>query len=346
MYNAFMAEQLSSIKHVVHFMTSGKVKLSRQDAKFLSNVDQIIRNQATITTNQVGLFNHILRKYERQVSKHGLDVNVLIALPWNISIVESSKQFTQARVTLADGLILLKCPYNNKFINALREHRYSDQIIWDKLSKQYKATFSNTVLKIVIELVFKHYEHVQCCDKTISIMDELVSYETAKYWNPTLVKVGENYIIAGINERLDNLLKNIVLSDDPIILHHLSKHAINIDEAIPKTPLQKFAATYNVHIDYSDIEQLVEWLVELKCDGIYTEERYSEDKKWIKLRSILHKSPIPVHEVSIWKKTPSPKDMGYRNPVVITAMLGETHQQLYPISKKISMVNNKPIKLI
>lgn len=337
--------ELLSIKHLTHFMVSGKIRLSRQDAGFLNNISQLITAKGKITSNQVKLFNHVVRKYDRQFAKLGYDVNKLVALPWNLPIVESSAHYTDAFIELVDDRIFFRCPYNNKFLKQLRESADNDCIVWDRVVKQYEAKFSTTILKMVVNMVFNHYETVHCCDKIIAMMDSLLQYDKIKYWNPTLVNVKGNYLIAATNEAINQLVEKITLSDDPYILNYLCKHAINIDEDILKTPIQQFAASYTPQIDYEHIEQLIEYLKEIKCDSIYIEQRNSEDKNWSNLKTLLTQTKIPIVETSIWTKPPSPKERGYVNPVIISGLASNMFSGYFSVSKVISLVNNKPIKL-
>jgi len=343
-----MAEILSTIKHVVHFMSNGRIRLSRQDAKFIANVLHIFQSNTNITSNQVRLFNHILRKHERQFAKHELAVNQLIALPWNIPVVESTPQYTDAHLSIIDEKIILRSPYNTKFLKYLREQPNNEMFFWNKSLKQFEATFNIILLKFIIDATFKYYETVHCCDIIIHIMDELVQYDNIKYWDPTLVKVNDQYLIAATNASIDDVVKNIVLSDDPYMLCYLTKHAINIDESLLKTPLQQFAGTYTSTFDYENSQVLANWLVEIKCDGIYLENAIG--KNGSNLKHLISLSNIPLFEMSVWQRPPTPKERGFTNPVVIKGLannyysdnmlISNTH-----ISKIITIVNNNPVKI-
>jgi hypothetical protein len=341
-----MAEQYTSIKQLVHFMTGGPIRLSRQDSKFLANIQYLLQSKANITTNQVGLFNHLLRKYDRQFSKMGFDVNSLMQLPWGSTIVESSPQYTDANLSLVDGEIIFRCPYNTKFLKDFRELPNSEAFVWNKTKKQYQVVFNTAYLKLIVTSAFKHFNTIHCCPIIIGLLDELVKYDNIKYWNPTLTKVGNHYIIAASNESINNIITDIELSDDPFILNYLSKHAINIDEAITKTPIQLFAATFNPVVDFANSETLVNWLVEIKCDGVYLEHKhFKENNNWTTLKQLIVRAKLPVYETSAWRKTPNPKEKGLINPVLIKGMADTLYAEIQCMSKIITMVNNKPVAL-
>jgi hypothetical protein len=339
-----MAELFTNIKHLCYYMSGGKIRLSRQDAHFINSLINLIATKSQVTSNQVGLFNHILRKYERQFSKLNLDVNKLMALPWVTTIVESTAQYTDAYLSLDSGKIIFRSPYNTKFLKQLREDDHSEFFTWKKDKRQFEANYNTMALKSIVELAFKHYETVNCCSTIIKLMDELAQYDNIRYWVPTLVKVNDNYLIAATNEALDNIINNIELNDDPYTLNYLCKHAINIDEAITDTPEKLFAAIYNPIVDYNNCDDLVSWLHHIKCDGIYLEHKHKEDKNWEKLRVAISRSNIPIYEISVWKKPPQPKTKGFTNAVVIKRLADSHNIDLSPIAKEISMVNNAPVK--
>lgn len=336
-----MAEFLTNIKHLCHYMNSGKIRLGRQDTKFIASIYHLITTKSQVTSNQVKLFNHLLRKYERQFSKLNLDINNLMVLPWNTPIVESAPHYTDAYLSLVDGEIIFRCPYNTKFLKDFRELPNNESFVWDKIKKHYRAKYNTTHLKLCVTSAFKHFNIVHCCPIIIRLLDELVKYDNIKYWNPTLTKAGNNYIIAASNQSIDHVIANIELSNDPFILNYLSKHAINIDETITTTPIQIFAATFNPVVEYDNSETLVNWLVEIKCDGIYLENKHN----WTTLKQLISKVKIPMYETSAWRKTPNPKFKGFVNPVLIKGMADTLSMEIHPLSKIITMVNTNPVPL-
>lgn len=337
-----MAKLLTTIKHVVHFISSGSIRLSRQDANFVASISQIFTTHGNVTSNQVRLFNHILNKYARQFTKFGHDVNQLMALPWNINIVQSTPQYTNAHLSLIDGKIILRSPYNTKFLKYLREQINHEFFVWDKIKKHFEATFSTTSLKLIIDASFKHYQTVNCCPTITKLIDKMIQYDNIKYWDPTLVKVNDQFMIASTNPSIDDIVNGITLSDDPYILNYLVKHAINIDDALLKTPLQQFAGTYNPIIDYDNSEQLIDWLLEIKCDGIYLENITGVN--FLPLKRLIKLANIPVHETSVFHRSPTPKERGYTNSIIIKGLADKSYLDVISVSKIITMVNNTPIK--
>lgn len=340
-----MAELFKNIKHLCRYMDSGKIRLSRQDHKFITSLANLFHINGQVTSNQVNLFNYIVRKYDRQFTKLGFDINKLIALPWPTTIVESSKKYTDAYLSLIDNEIIFRGPYNTKFLKDLREHPNSEFFVWNKNKKQFEAKYNTISLKLIIDAAFKNYETVHCCPIIIDLMDQLVQYDNIKYWVPTLVKTNNQYLIAATNPIVDDIVSKIELNDDPYTLNYLSKHAINIDDTISVTAEQLFAALYNPIVDYSNCEELIQWLQLIKCDGIYLEYKHKEDKNWVKLKAAIHSTKIPVYELSVWCKSPQPKTQGFTNAVVIKGLLDNNNIDLFPIAKVISMVNNKPVNI-
>lgn len=339
-----MAELFKNIKHLCHYMDSGKIRLSRQDHKFIASLNNLFHIGGQVTSNQVGLFNYLIRKYDRQFTKLGFDVNTLIALPWPTTIVESSKKYTDAYLSLVDDEIIFRGPYNTKFLKNLRENPNNEFFVWNKSKRHFVAKYNTIALKLMIDVSFKNYETVHCCTKVIELMDHLIQFDNIKYWNPTLVKNNSTYLIAATNPIIDEIISGIELTNDPYTLHYLSKHAINIDDSITETAEQLFAALYDPIVDYENCNELVEWLKLIRCDGIYLEHKHKEDKNWQKLKTALRNTSIPIYEMSVWKKTPQPKEKGFTNAVVIKGML-DTILEISPVAKIISMVNNKPIHI-
>jgi hypothetical protein len=268
-----------------------------------------------------------------------------MTLPWNTTIVESTAQYTDAFLSLDDGKIIFRGPYNTKFLKHLREQANSELFVWVKNKKQFEAIFNTLSLKLIVDVAFKHYSTVHCCPITVDLLDKLVQYDNIRYWSPTLVKVNNRYLIAASNENIDDIVREIELNDDPYTLNYLCRHAINISEDIADTAEKLFAALYNPIVDYANCDEMVTWLHQIKCDGIYLEHKHKEDSNWEKLRRALRTSNIPIHEISIWHKTPQPKEKGFRNPVIIKRLADNPNIDIRHISKEISMVNNKPIQL-
>ena len=125
---------LQTTEHLLHFLI-GNVQLSRFDEKFISS----LTTQSRVTTNQVELFYKLLYKYRRQLAKHELDPDKLIYLPWQMPMVESSKQYTQGHLTIEGDKIVFKCPYNRNFITEFRANE-DNPFVWDKELDSTRAT--------------------------------------------------------------------------------------------------------------------------------------------------------------------------------------------------------------
>jgi hypothetical protein len=74
-----------------------------------------------VTSNQVSLFEKLISKYQRQLIKHGLFIDVLINLSWNTTIVKTTQEYTSAHIGILEDSLIFKTPYNKLFINEFRK---------------------------------------------------------------------------------------------------------------------------------------------------------------------------------------------------------------------------------
>jgi hypothetical protein len=338
-----MAEKFTSIKHVVYFMSSDKIRLSRQDTDFITSMYKIFSCQGDVTSNQVGLFKHILGKYDRQFRKYGHDVNQLMRLPWGINIVPSISMYTDAHLFLLDGKIILRSPYNTKFLKYFRGAPGNEFFVWNKIDKRFEATFNTITLKFIIDMAFEHFKTVIVCPIIQCLLDKLSLYDQIPYWDPTLIKVNGQFMIAATNPSVDEVVSKVSLSDDPYTLHYLVKHAINIDSSLLETPIQRFAGDYNPTIEYADIETLIDWLIEIKCDGVYSQNIAGKYRP--NLKQLLNTAKLPLHDAGVNTILPKPKDLAYSNPIIIKGLTTKSFFDILPVSKIITLVDNTPIKI-
>ena len=91
---------------LICFFLSGKISLSQYDYKFMSNLLSLAKNRNRVTTNQAGLFSKLIGKYARQLAKQGLNSNELSALPWKTEVVESTEEYTGAKVMIEDDEVI------------------------------------------------------------------------------------------------------------------------------------------------------------------------------------------------------------------------------------------------
>jgi hypothetical protein len=218
--------ELKTAEHVAHFMM-GSISLSRFDKKFVESL-QLLKQ---VTTNQVELFYKIIYKYRRQLSKHELDADKLIHLPWTLKVIESAPQYTDGHVSIVNNQIIFKCPYNKNFIDAFRKED-TNTFVWNKELKQYSTEYSTHLLKLLIYTSNKFFKTVHYCNIVTGLLDTIKEYKDVKYWQPTLTRINGNLFIVAITEQLNEALGDIVLDTKPATIANLVYHGVHIDESI------------------------------------------------------------------------------------------------------------------
>jgi hypothetical protein len=253
---------------LTNYMVAGYVHLSKKDYGFFNNIKQTIVDKP-VTSNQDKLFNKLLAKYQRQLTKLNHDVTLLNQLPWRVPVVETKQEYLYAQVSINDGIITIKSPFNNKFIQKFRKLSLND-FVWDKTKRVYEAPFTTYQLKIAIETVNECYESIVYCDKVKEILDTVNQYITVKYWEPTLVKINNNLYVVSLNSSLYEAIKDIDLNDDPQTFYKLSQYGIKIDDSLITDDYKKFAAEYVTEIDSEYLENIAIWLKNLKVEHVFT----------------------------------------------------------------------------
>ena len=255
--------ELKSIEQLLYFM-KGHIQLSRYDEKFIENISSL----STVTTNQVILFHKLISKYRRQFFKHELFVEKLLELPWSVTVVESSPQYTDGHITIIDDVIYFRCPFNRNFIDEFRKVNLNS-FVWNKVKRYYESPFNIYSLKILLGTAKRFFQNINYCDHTKSILEQLEPYKDVKYWQPTLIERNGNLFIAASNNALEDALGELKLSFDDTTLLTLSKYGVTIDEVFYKdNPKLKFICEYSTTIEQNDILKLIEWLLDIKCDMV------------------------------------------------------------------------------
>lgn len=250
------------------YMVAGHVHLSKKDYGFFNNIKQTIGDKP-VTSNQDKLFNKLLAKYQRQLSKLNHDVVLLGQLPWRVPVVETKQEYLSAIISIVNDTIIIKSPFNNKFIQQFRKIELND-FVWNKIKRVYEAPFSTYQLKIAIQTVNSCYESVVYCDKVKELLDQVTQYSEVKYWEPTLTKINNNLYIVAINNSLYEAISHIDLADDPQTFYLLSRYGIKIDDSLLDDKYKMFAAEYVVEVDSQDFEEVSLWLQNLKVEHVFT----------------------------------------------------------------------------
>lgn len=261
--------KLQSKDHLVYFMQCGLVRLSKNDLKFIQNIHLLIAQGNPITTNQVRLFEKLVLKYNRQLNKQGIIESVTQGLQWNCKIVPSEPIFTDTFISVDDQKIYIKTPYNKNFIKAFREAKLNTYK-WNKEHKRYESDFSTVSLKLAIDTTHKFFTEINYCPVTVELLNTVCNYNENDIWEPTLVRKNNNLYVLAINEYLYEAIKDIPLTTTTHTLDLLSRYGIKVDQSVTKNNKKlEFMSSFAVTKDISELDDIVEWLVELKCTDVY-----------------------------------------------------------------------------
>jgi len=258
---------IKTLEHLVYFMQVGRIKLSPTDLKFITNLNFNLIKGEKVTTNQIALFEKLITKYQRQLSKCKLTADKISKLQWTTAnIVASDTMFTQPYLHIDKNVIYFKSPFNTKFIQQIKN--LESKYIWDRDKKHYTCEYGTFAFKEIVQLAEKHYSIVNYCDVSQTLLNTTSELQH-NYWNPTLVKGKANYFICASNQSLNEATKSIPLSDDLKSLSDLSRFGVEIAENIKQTGAKyKFAGEYQTEININDLDDVISWLVEMSVDCV------------------------------------------------------------------------------
>ncbi len=258
---------MNNKEQLLYFFLNGKISLSQYDYKFMANLQTMIQNKSRVTSNQATLFDNLISKYKKQLTKNGFDKDTLKALPWKTMVVESTPEYTGATVSLYDNDIVIKVPFNKPFISAFRQVK-NNNFEWNRDTKMYRAPFSTTALKIANTELGKYFDTVRFDDQLSSLLDDINTYY-AEVYDPTLYVVNDRPIIVAINSVLGELIKDMVIQVDPKTLFRLSLMGINIDERVYATnPKLEFASKRVYEMEIDQVETAISWMKSLGCNNV------------------------------------------------------------------------------
>lgn len=258
---------IKTLEHLVYFMQVGKIKLSPTDLKFITNLNYNLIKGEKVTTNQITLFEKLISKYQRQLTKCKLTTDKISKLQWaNANIVTSDKLFTQPYLSIDKNIIYFKSPFNTKFIQQIRN--LESKFIWDRDKKYYTCEYGTFAFREIVQLAKKHYSIINYCDVSQTLLNRLSELQN-NYWNPTLVKGKTNYFICASNESLNEATKAIPLSDSLKSLTDLSRFGVDIADDIKQAGAKyKFAGEYQTEININDLDDVIDWLAEMSVDCV------------------------------------------------------------------------------
>lgn len=335
--------QLSTKEHLVYFMQTGVMRLSNYDLKFVQNIHTFTLQNKSITSNQVALLDKLVSKYERQFKKQNLSLDFLKTLPWTTNIIQSDPVYTDAYISIEDGIIYFRAPYNKNFITNFRKLDYNP-FIWSRDDKRYEAKFSTSALKILVHLVHHFYPIVHYSSVVSDLLNTTQYYDSVKHWEPTLVKANDNFLISGINEHLNKAIQGVTLNDELKTMVSLSEYGIKMDKNLLKdTDKLNFAGEYVYEVELSNIDKVFEYLKELNCDGVY----FSGHSLLIK-KDLKEKIKTVTENIHNFSEAPLYKKIhNYTFPIAIqfSSMISTMKLQTYEIKKVIKIINSNPVDI-
>ena len=333
---------LKTHEHLIYFMLKN-LRLSRYDSRFLENLEKMIATTHRVTSNQVSLFEKLISKYQRQLIKHGLFIDVLVNLSWNTTIVKTTQEYTSAHIGILEDSLIFKTPYNKLFINEFRNSSQSC-FVWDNTHKYYIGDLSTYSLKLATTIAKKFFE-VRYSDKVNQLLTQLSKYDKVTHWVPTLTQVNGNYLIVASNQSLDKAIQHIPLDKHPATLSELVRYGVHIDKNMLTTDEELFAAEFNPSIELDDLDKIVPWLESMGCDYVYVSGTGLSTAVKIKndFKGHLQKAGIRYTDNST-RFIKSVKEK-YKFPVAVRYRLIPDFNEPTDLAKVINIVNSQPINL-
>jgi hypothetical protein len=318
------------------YLISGHLHLSKKDFGFFSNITYLSSENKSITSNQNKLFDKLLDKYQRQLTKLGHNIQSLKTLDWKCPVIETRQDFLNAKIAIINNKISIRCPFNTQFVQNFRKAD-NNNFIWNKAEKMYEAEFNTYNFKLALTYVNKFFKDILYCQPSQNFLSYIETYETIKYWNPTLIKVHNNFYISAINENLYEATKHIKLSDSPKTLYLLSQFGIEIEKNITKNDdLLVLAANYHVYYDLENLQKFIDALVELEVDHVFT----SRDIIYNKEISKEVKQSLLNYNITTSKINETDKP-----GILITSNKSYHNQYSNNITKIVYLANSRPVQV-
>ena len=256
---------MDSKEQLIYFFLQGKISLSQYDYKFMVNLQTMIHNSHRVTSNQADLFDKLISKYAKQLTRAGLVKEELKVLPWKAMLVESTPEYTGANITLDEDILTVRVPFNKTFIANFRLIE-DNPFEWIKEEKVYKAKFSTIALKTLYKFLPMHFAVINYCEELRDVVQELSQYEHM-VWQPTLVKVNDRIVLYAANTVAAGLIENIELNSDIDTLFQLSKYQLPAHPSVyDYDPKLKFVYEFITEVDIDDLADAVQWIKMMDAD--------------------------------------------------------------------------------
>jgi hypothetical protein len=254
-------------EHLLFHLLVKNLRLHYSDKKFFTNLSILVKN-SKITTGQATLFDKLIHKYANQLTNTNLTLEEMLNLPWQVEVIETSRDYTSARVRLNNNSIVVQVPTNKQFIIKLESSK-DCTFEWDRTNREYRSTFDTYSLKLIYKLLPIYFKEVRYCDTLQQLIDTANRLGPDLIWSPTLVKINDNYFVIAANNILHNLISNIELNNDPRTLYKLSQLGIIIDkQIINNDPFLKFASEFTTDVEISDLPLVIDWIKQLEVSQV------------------------------------------------------------------------------
>ncbi len=254
-------------EHLLFHILVKNLRLHYSDKKFFTNLSILVKN-SKITTGQATLFDKLIRKYATQLTKTNLTLEEMLNLPWQVAVIETSSDYTSARVKLDGDSIVVQVPTNKQFITKLESSK-DCTYDWDRDKREYRSPFNTCSLKLIYKLLPIYFKEIRYCDTLQRLIDTANQIGPDLIWNPTLIKINNGYFVIATNDILHNLISNIELNNDPKTLYKLSQLGITVDkQIINNDPFLKFAAEFATDIEISDLPRVIDWIKQLEVSQV------------------------------------------------------------------------------
>jgi hypothetical protein len=272
-----------------------QISLSRYDKKFFYNLQLLnVLPRKSITSNQAELFKKVVLKYHSQLLKKQYNSIELSELPWQLTITQSSPDFTNAQFQIKDGTLVLRCPYKQQFIKDFKSLQLMN---WHGADKCYYSKFGLDTFRKVNDVVMKYYQEISYCNDLKDIIHEVSKYEGDCIWDPTLVESNGRYYIAAINEPLFNAIEGVEFKTDFYSLSKITSYGIKIDKKLHNTlndTQARFISNHEYKHEHTEIDSLIALLKEIKCDQLLVGTRYGAWNNSDDMLKAIANSGIPV----------------------------------------------------
>jgi|688.fasta_scaffold31242_13 hypothetical protein len=334
---------LKSKEDILYFMISGVLRISRSDLRFITNLQSIAKTKNYITSNQAKLLNTIILKYERQLAKQEMYAEKLTLLPWNVEVLESTHSYTDAFIIVEHGKIYFRSPYNKQFITDFKNHS-PGLLTWNIELKRYEGDYSTSALKFIVVMAPKYFSVVNHCEETTRLLDSISEYKDSMCWDPTLVSISGQLMVAAINQHLADVLADFKLNTNTSTLARLANYGVKVHPSLLHSDSEVFAATYDPLVEISNIPKLVVWLKELGCDYVYLSGGNSLSRIIKSIITELNNKHL-LHSVVTYRDKPADVTQ-FNFPVIVRfTRTGNIDVEPKRIAKVITMVNSEPIDI-